>query len=65
VMAGVAPLDEQIVVLEKISGLKKQLISDTAEVLSNRKMLLAKCKEGDDKKLLQGYLGRLEEMGIK
>jgi hypothetical protein len=53
------------VVLEKISGLKKQLISDTAEVLSNRKMLLAKCKEGDDKKLLQGYLGRLEEMGIK
>jgi hypothetical protein len=64
-MSGVAPLDEQINVLEKISGLKKQLITDMAEVLSNRKMLLVKCKSGKDKELLKGYLDRLEEMEIR
>lgn len=65
VMSGVAPLDEQVAVLEKISDLKKQLITDTADVLSNRKLLLARCKDGGDKKVLKGYLDKLDEMGIR
>ena len=65
VMQGVAPLEEQVEILEKISAYKKQLITDEADALGSAKMLVARCKDGSDKKNLKNYLDRLGEMEIE
>lgn len=65
VMSGIVPLVEQVEILEKISAYKKQLITDEAEALGSANMLIARCKDGSDKKNLKNYLERLGEMGIE
>ena len=65
VLSGVMPLIEQVAHMEKISKLSRELIVDESDILGSRTMLLAKCKEGKDKKDLKNYLDRLEEMDIR
>jgi hypothetical protein len=65
VMSGVAGLEEQVLILEKIHEAKRQLAASSADALGNRKLLLEMCKEGQEKKNLKNYLDRLEEMKIK
>jgi hypothetical protein len=65
VREGVAGLDEQVLILEKIHEAKKQLLNGSADALGNRKLLIEMCKDGQNKKNLKNYLDRVEEMQIK
>lgn len=65
VMGGVAGLEEQVLLLEKIAETKKQLVINAAAALGSRQLLLERCKEGSDKVNLKNYLDRLGEMNIR
>jgi len=65
VMGGVAGLEEQVAILEKIAETRKQLVINAAAALGSRQLLLERCKNGSDKDNLKNYLDRLGEMNIR
>jgi hypothetical protein len=53
---GVISLSEQVTILDKLSNLKKEIITFTAQVGGKYTALLNGCKEGKEKKVLKEYM---------
>jgi hypothetical protein len=66
VQAGVVTLTEQVDLMEKLSNLKKENITFTAQVGGRYTALLNGCKDGKDKRYLQDYMDEeLDKLKIK
>jgi hypothetical protein len=53
---GVISLSEQVTILDKLSNLKKEIITFTAQVGGKYTALLNGCKEGKENKTLKEYM---------
>ena len=63
---GVVPLTEQIKILEKISSLRKEILTYTAQIGGRYNALLNSCEKGKGKRLLKDYMDEhLSKLNIK
>ena len=66
VQSGVIGLSEQVDIMEKLSTMRKEIITFTAQVGGKYTALLNGCKEGQDKRALKDYMDEeLDKLKIK
>lgn len=66
VREGVVPLTEQVDIMEKLSNLRKETITFTAQIGGKHTALLNGCKDGKDKNSLKNYMDEeLDKLKIK
>lgn len=66
VKSGVIGLSEQVDIMEKLSSLRKEVITFTAQIGGKYTAILNGCKDGKDKRYLQDYMDdELEKLKIK